>query len=1517
MSPGHFTELRQFRCVLSPDGQRIRAFTFELGEEGPRGPFAFHQAVVFYRIHEVKKHFRQTKSLVELSDDVVSACYDPGDGTRRIFGLYALGNILEPRLGLFQMIGARGFGRTRDEALQNAERDAQALLGLMEGKFRQIVMKPLTVEEGVTFYEHLRRCRNVAAVIGLPVRRVAAGHGDMDLAARLQAQEMQEQMEVIAAACADMPFQVFTWFDPLTFEDITGLLTATARELSKWASEVKGTRSMNLSAIIPALFRPTFEYMSLLDRQVGGLRSAAAEHAEQMRHLAHMRREAQVVDAGLTRHSEADYARHDHVVTDESSRLHERGTEHENTVEALDRQSDLSWSTSVGRTIHESGVVRVEGDRRVHQAGHADESQHLDEHEVAGEQVHQVSDARFHRETARQESIDEHMAGHEHREIDDSYGWGESYGGSEGGFRGGVRTLSGHRDLTHELRDAHYDTTVQEAGGGHRNEDITSSFDTESRHAARTERQFSSVQGETASGSQERNYHGGGHAETLPGSYREVWTQEGVERMEQTIPGQARYEHSGQLERRYEGSLGGYVAGLGAGRKGRVGESEQYSYFENPVQVHGEGYRREMVVEGQDRLYRGEQSEQFRSHEQRAVHGGAVEGRVVEDTGHEFSTGGRSTGFDFTQAAERHSQSTGREVVAEDYGGREVYGDSYNFSYGGHRGASGHRHDSVDVGFDRTQHTDRAVQATMDGMEHRVEDVARDAVRDSQTDRGIQRDWGIRIGEQEASVRHFSGVTSQAIAESGHTAARLRQLSRIARDTAFERDVAAERHSDLTARATGQSTENLRQQDHLAAQSAVKGQEVAATAADGRGQMLRVVDGITRGTRMLSGFGMGGTPYLTASVGRTLQTYDALKDLHVRLLTMQLERLKAAQDTGLFHTDFYIATYTDTDLQRLAKAVEAALREENVVSPLHVRSFDEERQKDLHHHLICMHPCPEREVVGLWQIGTTSELLVSNELGAIVHPLRVDGHGGISTTVEAVPTTLRVPANMKGETRWGRIYSPTTGKLTRNQFRVGRKDFMHLIDIGGSGSGKSNLAQWILAEVMNRLREDERGNPIPAPVRQVGPFDDIADLRGDHGRPQLGATVFDPGGDWRRLLRMVDTRECSFYSLTNPKFRPLYFNPLRIPSPYISPDRWAELVAKRWAIAYSTGSTGFHAIKTAILSLYREYGVYDPHTGHVDRERSRDIRMYHLYDRLQDMRGEKARKRSKQDISIGVIDRILEKLEDFTPEVGGSTYRMYSAHEGTTVEVWMPEHHLTILEGAFEDDNLKAFIISLMGSACFLHARGRFEAHGHDTTAFAPHILVFEEAHEVMESEERELSSGGAAAVEKGTTIWNKMFDQGRKIGLHVWGIGQRLKALPEGLLSSARITIVGGLDDADDIKLAVTKMAKVTTGMSEDVPWMRLFQRMPVGYAVVKFSRLARWRDMEPVLVKFPKIVVKPPTNEEIDYLLEMAEYIYAGSQEERRRVLEERLRQGKPVPRAVFTPGPKKGPKEVKRAA
>ena len=168
-----------------------------------------------------------------------------------------------------------------------------------------------------------------------------------------------------------------------------------------------------------------------------------------------------------------------------------------------------------------------------------------------------------------------------------------------------------------------------------------------------------------------------------------------------------------------------------------------------------------------------------------------------------------------------------------------------------------------------------------------------------------------------------------------------------------------------------------------------------------------------------------------------------------------------------------------------------------------------------------------------------------------------------------------------------------------------------------------------MSQVVNALRQDEHGAPLPAPT--TGPVAPL-DLG---GTPRIGVTVFDPTGEWRKLGKLVPGRDFRYYSLTDPQAYPLRFNPLRIPSPHVDPAKWAAALAKHWLLAYPAGATGFHQLKGAVLDAYRAAGVIAP-DGSPHPERSANLCMATLHAALQ-ARLDKLRADRSDNITAGVV----------------------------------------------------------------------------------------------------------------------------------------------------------------------------------------------------------------------------------------------------------------------------------------
>ncbi len=62
-----------------------------------------------------------------------------------------------------------GSGSTPEESLAaGTEKPWRQLRGVLEGKFRQIQLQPLAVEDAALFYDRAKRCKSNAAVLGHP-----------------------------------------------------------------------------------------------------------------------------------------------------------------------------------------------------------------------------------------------------------------------------------------------------------------------------------------------------------------------------------------------------------------------------------------------------------------------------------------------------------------------------------------------------------------------------------------------------------------------------------------------------------------------------------------------------------------------------------------------------------------------------------------------------------------------------------------------------------------------------------------------------------------------------------------------------------------------------------------------------------------------------------------------------------------------------------------------------------------------------------------------------------------------------------------------------------------------------------------------------------------------------------------------------------------------------------------------------------------------------------------------------
>ena len=738
----------------------------------------------------------------------------------------------------------------------------------------------------------------------------------------------------------------------------------------------------------------------------------------------------------------------------------------------------------------------------------------------------------------------------------------------------------------------------------------------------------------------------------------------------------------------------------------------------------------------------------------------------------------------------------------------------------------------------------------------------------SHTDREAQRAWESAVDQDAAwqqatrdgyqGVEHFARTFGGSYAETGQRSGHLSQQDTIVADRALQRETHRFVNGFRSETFDGYRNSQEQIDGAEARQEAMIGagrEYVQAQATEQVGATVANMGTTQVTTRGVMG-PSGGS--LVAGLAFARQTVDAQRDLVAQLLDQQVRRLSAGLDTGLFLTQVTLLAPDAARLERLAAASIAAMREENVVVPVAARAGDE----TLWQRAITLDFDERAEDAGPFDTLRHAQTLTSNELAALVHPIRISD-GTISASLDAWPDDLS-HRRTQGEIALGTVLDINLQPDPNNVHRFRADELMHAVIVGDSGSGKSNSALWFVSQVVNALREDEHGIPIPAPT--TGP---ASTLRLG-GTPCIGVTVFDPTVEWRKLGKLISAQDFQFYSLTDPWDYPLQFNPLRIPSPYLHPAKWAAAFAKHWLLAYPAGVTGFHQLKGAVLDAYRAMGVIEE-DGRVYLERSANLNMENLHTALV-ARYKALSEERKDSITSGVVKRIIDKLEEFLSK--GVYHHAFGQPGGTTVEDWTAPDKATVITGKFGDDGpLKQFIIGLMVSGIYQHADERYESYLRRRKAIPQHLLFVEEAHVVMRSD-ASTQTEIAQAIGEDAGLWNNITDRGRKLGLYLWTSAQHWEPLPSGVVTSSSIAIIQKVSTVKDAEIAVSKAGRLPgkTSLDDYSKWTLSVLNMPTGVGYVRRTRktLDQESEMEIFPVQFADISgIVPPADAELERIV------------------------------------------------
>lgn len=623
-----------------------------------------------------------------------------------------------------------------------------------------------------------------------------------------------------------------------------------------------------------------------------------------------------------------------------------------------------------------------------------------------------------------------------------------------------------------------------------------------------------------------------------------------------------------------------------------------------------------------------------------------------------------------------------------------------------------------------------------------------------------------------------------------------------------------------------------------------KGHSVSDGVTNSWGRSQGTTVGISGSFSQATSASMGVGPSISFS--KSFQWLDIEVKNIVTLLEFQNQRLmKALNGNGAFFTDVYVATpdeETKAAAQALAKS--AWFDKSALVCPLQVMDLTEEEQSHLLYHFNAFSADTTMEGIP-GHIGSYrySTILLPEEQAAFTHLPRIS-EGGVYADVLDVPK-FAVPSMRKGEIYMGKILSGerwTTrwGYLTPFDYRISSDEIMHGFFTGESRSGKTVAATRFIAELANKVKRNGK---------------------------RMRIICMDPKQDWRILAKFIEPERFHFYSLGNPEFLPINLNVCKIPH-NVYPQQWIDGIIEIYCRAYGLGERGKAVLSEAMFQLYEEAGVFVPNWREVAPERSRQVTLPRVYERLRRIKEEleDPRKSSKGRIGNDVRDayaRVLDRLQVFGRPFSIEA-QLFGREDGMGIDDLIGKDDVVVLESYGLETTFKNFIFGCITSGFFKYAQA------HEGGFLAPDqyetVLVIEEANEVLTGQDTNSKSGNTSPL-PGQSEFEKILDQAAGLGLFIFSITQKIADMPSSIIANSGLVFAGKISREEDINTIIRKIGREERYDDRDL--VKWFPRAPIGWFVCRSSRNYDFKEVEPVLVKIAPLDVKPPTNEELLHIM------------------------------------------------
>lgn len=205
-----------------------------------------YKAVKFLRLTGVPRVLREQESMIDIFDDCLAALYG-----NDVDFVHVIARMKKPIETVLFLYGVQGVAYDQEEAIQIAVENYAALTGTLRGSFSQIRFEKLKHEHAEWLREKMYDMKYLHVIRGIPQQRRSAGsQSQSSIMGHTSVPNAEEQLEELVRGIEN-EFVMVTVASPVAFDDINRWLDNTSKELSVWASEKEGTKSINVGIGMP------------------------------------------------------------------------------------------------------------------------------------------------------------------------------------------------------------------------------------------------------------------------------------------------------------------------------------------------------------------------------------------------------------------------------------------------------------------------------------------------------------------------------------------------------------------------------------------------------------------------------------------------------------------------------------------------------------------------------------------------------------------------------------------------------------------------------------------------------------------------------------------------------------------------------------------------------------------------------------------------------------------------------------------------------------------------------------------------------------------------------------------------------------------------------------------------------------------------------------------------------------------------------------------------------------------